>query len=63
MTSGGRGRPVQQLAQLRQETAELRDRLLKGELDPRIAAVGWPANKHGCPADRPNLESQRAAGA
>lgn len=39
MTSGSRGRPIQELAQLRQETAELRDRLLKGELDPRIAAV------------------------
>jgi hypothetical protein len=36
---GGRGRPVQELGALRAENAELRDTLLKGELDPRIAAV------------------------
>jgi hypothetical protein len=36
---GGRGRPLRELAALRTENADLRDRLLKGELDPRIAAV------------------------
>lgn len=36
---GGRGRPVQELGTLRAENAELRDKLLRGELDPRVVAV------------------------
>ena len=36
---GGRGRPVAELAALRQENAEIRQRLLEGELQPGIAAV------------------------
>jgi hypothetical protein len=36
---GGRGRPVSELTALRTENAELRDRMLKGELDPRVVAV------------------------
>jgi hypothetical protein len=36
---GGRGRPVAELASLRDENAELRRRLLEGELLPNVAAV------------------------
>jgi hypothetical protein len=36
---GGRGRPVAELNALRAENADLRDRLLEGELEPRIVAV------------------------
>jgi hypothetical protein len=36
---GGRGRPVAELAALRVENAELRERLLAGELQPGVAAV------------------------
>jgi hypothetical protein len=36
---GGRGRPVTELANLRDENAELRRRLLEGELAPNVAAV------------------------
>jgi hypothetical protein len=36
---GGRGRPVQELAALRSENSELRDQLLRGEVEPRVAAV------------------------
>ena len=36
---GGRGRPVAELAALRSENAEIRERLLEGELMPGVAAV------------------------
>jgi hypothetical protein len=36
---GGRGRPVAELAALPVENAELRERLLAGELQPGVAAV------------------------
>jgi hypothetical protein len=36
---GGRGRPVAELASLRDENAEIRRRLLEGELLPNVAAV------------------------
>ena len=36
---GGRGRPVAELAALRVENADIRERLLEGELQPGIAAV------------------------
>ncbi len=36
---GGRGRPVAELAALRDENAEIRRRLLEGELLPNVAAV------------------------
>jgi hypothetical protein len=36
---GGRGRPVVELGSLRQENADIRRRLLKGELLPGVAAV------------------------
>ena len=36
---GGRGRPVAQLAALRTENADIRARLLKGDLAPGVAAV------------------------
>lgn len=36
---GGRGRPIVELASLRDENAEIRRRLLEGELLPNIAAV------------------------
>ena len=36
---GGRGRPVAELAALRAENAEIRERLLEGELSPGVAAV------------------------
>jgi hypothetical protein len=36
---GGRGRPVAELGALRVENAEIRERLLKGELLPGVAAV------------------------
>jgi hypothetical protein len=36
---GGRGRPVTELAALRDENADLRHRLLEGELPPNVAAV------------------------
>ena len=36
---GGRGRPVAELAALRNENAGLRERLLDGELAPNVAAV------------------------
>ena len=36
---GGRGRPVTELATLRDENADIRRRLLAGELKPGVAAV------------------------
>ena|SRR5215216_5947020 len=36
---GGRGRPVSELASLRDENAQIRQRLLDGELMPGVAAV------------------------
>jgi hypothetical protein len=36
---GGRGRPVTELANLRDENANIRRRLLEGELAPNVAAV------------------------
>jgi hypothetical protein len=36
---GGRGRPVSELASLRDENADIRQRLLEGELQPGVAAV------------------------
>ena len=36
---GGRGRPVAELASLRDENADIRRRLLEGELPPNVAAV------------------------
>src|SRR5215217_486355 len=36
---GGRGRPVAELANLRNENADIRRRLLEGELAPNVAAV------------------------
>ncbi len=36
---GGRGRPVAELAALRVENADIRERLLEGELRPGVAAV------------------------
>jgi hypothetical protein len=36
---GGRGRPLAELHALRTENAKLRDRMIKGELDPRLVAV------------------------
>ena len=36
---GGRGRPVAELTALRVENADIRERLLKGELKPGVAAV------------------------
>jgi len=36
---GGRGRPVAELGALRVENADIRERLLEGELQPGVAAV------------------------
>src|SRR5215203_3382465 len=36
---GGRGRPIAELANLRDENADIRRRLLEGELLPNVAAV------------------------
>jgi hypothetical protein len=36
---GGRGRPITELAALRVENADIRERLLEGELAPGVAAV------------------------
>jgi hypothetical protein len=36
---GGRGRPVTELANLRDENGDIRSRLLEGELAPNVAAV------------------------
>jgi DNA-binding IclR family transcriptional regulator len=36
---GGRGRPITELASLREENADIRRRLLDGELLPNVAAV------------------------
>src|ERR687898_3073589 len=36
---GGRGRPVAELGNLRDENADIRRRLLEGELPPGVAAV------------------------
>ena len=36
---GGRGRPITELASLRDENADIRRRLLEGELLPNVAAV------------------------
>ncbi len=36
---GGRGRPVAELGALRDENADIRHRLLEGELKPHVAAV------------------------
>ena len=36
---GGRGRPVAELGALREENADIRRRLLEGELQPGVAAV------------------------
>jgi hypothetical protein len=37
--AGGRGRPVAELGALREENADIRRRLLEGELPPNVAAV------------------------
>jgi hypothetical protein len=36
---GGRGRPIAELGALRDENAQIRRRLLEGELPPNVAAV------------------------
>ena len=36
---GGRGRPIAELAKLRDENADVRRRLLEGDLAPNVAAV------------------------
>jgi hypothetical protein len=36
---GGRGRPIAELGSLRDENADIRRRLLEGELQPNVAAV------------------------
>jgi hypothetical protein len=36
---GGRGRPIAELASVRDENADIRRRLLEGELQPNVAAV------------------------
>ena len=36
---GGRGRPIAELGTLRDENADIRQRLLEGELPPNVAAV------------------------
>jgi hypothetical protein len=36
---GGRGRPIAELGSLRDENADIRSRLLEGELLPNVAAV------------------------
>jgi hypothetical protein len=36
---GGRGRPIAELGTLREENADIRRRLLEGELAPNVAAV------------------------
>jgi hypothetical protein len=36
---GGRGRPISELGALRDENAQIRRRLLEGELPPNVAAV------------------------
>jgi hypothetical protein len=36
---GGRGRPIVELGSLRDENADIRRRLLEGELPPNVAAV------------------------
>jgi hypothetical protein len=36
---GGRGRPIAELGALRDENADIRHRLLEGELPPNVAAV------------------------
>ena len=36
---GGRGRPIAELGSLRDENADIRRRLLEGELPPNVAAV------------------------
>ena len=36
---GGRGRPISELAALRDENADIRERLLDGKLKPGVAAV------------------------
>src|ERR687891_223803 len=36
---GGRGRPIAELGALRDENADIRRRLLEGELQPNVAAV------------------------
>jgi hypothetical protein len=36
---GGRGRPIAELGTLRDENADIRRRLLEGELQPNVAAV------------------------
>jgi hypothetical protein len=36
---GGRGRPTSELGTLRVENGKLRERMLKGELEPRMVAV------------------------
>jgi hypothetical protein len=38
-TRGGRGRPIAELGALRDENADIRRRLLEGELLPNVAAV------------------------
>jgi len=40
---GGRGRPIAELASLRDENADIRRRLLEGELLPNVAAVAVPS--------------------
>jgi hypothetical protein len=46
---GGRGRPIAELGSLRDENADIRRRLLEGELLPNVAGRRRPVHKHRYP--------------
>src|SRR5918994_168703 len=61
---GGRGRPIAELGALRDENADIRRRLLEGELLPNVAAVAGPYlnnDKRGGGATRKAREQEELA--
>src|SRR5215203_1767246 len=58
---GGRGRPIAELGSLRDENADIRRRLLEGELPPNVAAVAVQSINTDIRAGRAATKESRAA--
>src|SRR5215208_7182930 len=58
---GGRGRPIAELGSLRDENADIRRRLLEGELPPNVAAVAVQSINTDIRAVRAATKESRAA--
>jgi hypothetical protein len=59
---GGRGRPVAELGSLRDENADIRRRLLEGELPPNVAAVAVQSINTDIRAVRATLKAREQEG-